>query len=216
MLQGELSVRHQELTDEGLHRKEQNAALISDLVETMKLANQNALMLYSQHQDYVFDLTYACHQATEQYRQFTRKQLPFRQFIDKTNDEIAKYDSLVISLRQLPLNTLTPKAQSSRDSCLRLAADIRKTLGENRLQMSEYMGYYNNTGRRLKSLNDYAHKRYNDIQTRIFSNGSDNYLSILHHWGSHWREVREDFRKKYIDNNNRDSQWSSTWITMSG
>ena len=212
VLYAELSARNQELNDENALRKEQNETLINDLVETMKLANQNALMLYSQHQDYVFDLTYACHQATEQYRQFTRKQLPFRQFIDKTDAEIAKYDSLVISLKQLPQNTLSAKARSSCNGCLRLATDIRKTLDENRSQMAEYMGYYNHTGQRLKALNDYAQKRYNDIQSSIFSNGGESYFSLLRHLGSHWSKVWEDLRKKYIDNNNENSQWNSTWI----
>ena len=31
----------------------------------------------------------------------------------------------------------------------------------------------------IQALNDYANRRYEDIQNSIFNNGDDNYLSIL-------------------------------------
>jgi hypothetical protein len=71
-------------------RKKQNEAIINQLVETMKQSNQNQLMLYSQKHNYVFDLTYACHQATEQYNNFKRSQIPFKKYLASTEDEIAK------------------------------------------------------------------------------------------------------------------------------
>ena len=74
------------------------------LITIMKRSNQNYLMLYSQKQDYVFDLTYACHEATELYQEFQRQQLPFKSFMNKTNGEIARYDSLINSLQAMPTN----------------------------------------------------------------------------------------------------------------
>ena len=59
--------------------KEMNKRILTNLFSTMSRSNQNALMLYSQKPDYVFDLTYACHEATDQYQDFKKATLPFRQ-----------------------------------------------------------------------------------------------------------------------------------------
>ena len=78
ILRSELTKYYQELNSQRELRKQQREAVFQSLTQTMKQSNQNALMLYSQKQEYLFDLTYACHQATEQYQQFQRQQLPFR------------------------------------------------------------------------------------------------------------------------------------------
>ena len=72
--------------------REQQEQVRNTLLNVLNRSNQNSLMLYSQKSDYIFDLTYACHEATEQYHEFQRNVLPFRKFIDKTSNEIARYD----------------------------------------------------------------------------------------------------------------------------
>ena len=69
--------------------------------ETYHLSNQNSLMLYSQRPEYVFDLTYACHEATKQFQEFSRHSLPLKRFIEKNDAEIARYDSLIGSLEKM-------------------------------------------------------------------------------------------------------------------
>ncbi len=58
----------------------------------MKQADQNSIMLYSQRNGYIFDMTYACHEATEQFKKFKSKAVPFRQMIKKNNVEVARFD----------------------------------------------------------------------------------------------------------------------------
>ena len=219
ILRTELTERHRELTASANQRRQENQQIINQLMETIRLANQNALMLYSQQQQYVFDLTYACHQATEQYQQFQRRQLPFRNYLSQSEEEIAKYDSLVNSLKSMPRRTLSERAQLNRNVCLTLSASIRNTLRQNQEQMVEYLDLYQRTEQRLKTLNDYAQLRYNDIQTSIFRNGSENYFSRLRHLPDRWREMVEVLHKKYnisnIEKNeidDRTSQWSLVWI----
>ena len=81
ILRAELTEYHRNLSEMTAERKQRNEAIINQLVQTMKQSNQNQLMLYSQKQNYVFDLTYACHQATEQYNEFKRSQIPFKTFL---------------------------------------------------------------------------------------------------------------------------------------
>ena len=211
ILRAELTDYHRELTDMSTERKQQNQQVLSQLMETMKQSNQNSLMLYSQNQNYVFDMTYACHQATEQYNAFKRSQIPFRNFLATNDLEIAKYDSLVNSLKAMPENMLSSRGKANRKACLGLATSIKNTLTENRDQIKDYIHYYEVTENRLRHLNDYANKRYNDIQTSIFKNGGQNYFSILRSLGSHLEETKETVEDKYKPAP-KGSQWGSNVI----
>ena len=210
ILRTELTTHHRELSQQIEMNRKQSEQVRQRLLETMQRSNQNSLMLYSQKLDYVFDLTYACHEATEQYHDFHRQQLPFQMFMEKTDAEIARYDSLITSLKSMPTTLLDEKGQTDRNVCMTLATNIRNSLVENRTTLQDYIRYYDLTEKRLSNLNDYAHKRYNDIQTNIFKNGSDSYFTILKSWGRYWKMMERTVKKKYQPNAH--SQWDSRWI----
>ena len=213
ILRSELTKYYQELTSQRELRKQQRETVFQSLTQTMKQSNQNALMLYSQKQEYLFDLTYACHQATEQYQQFQRQQLPFREFINKTSGDVARYDSLINSLSTTPLNMLSPQARTDRNVCLTLATVIKRTLEDDSQQMEDYIRIYDMTEQRLKHMNDYAQKRYYDIQTSIFVNGGDTYLGIIRNFKEKWRMMKEVMMKKYTtDKESQKSDWNVYWI----
>ena len=201
ILRSELTHHHRELSQQIEMNKKQSERVRQRLMETMQHSNQNSLMLYSQNLDYVFDLTYACHEATEQYREFQRQQLPFNQFLEKAESEIARYDSLIGSLKAMPVTLLDDRAKIDRNVCMTLATNIRNSLDENRATLKDYIRYYDFTEQRLARLNDYAHKRYNDIQTNIFRNGGDSYLTIIKEWGRYWRTMQRtvDIRPAVLD-----------------
>ena len=210
ILRTELTTHHRELSQQIEMNRKQSDQVRQRLMETMQRSNQNSLMLYSQKLDYVFDLTYACHEATEQYHDFRRQQLPFQMFMDKTDAEIARYDSLITSLKSMPVTLLDDRGKTDRNVCMTLATNIRNSLIENRTTLKDYIRYYDMTEKRLSNLNDYAHKRYSDIQTNIFKNGGDSYFTILRSWGRYWRTMERTVQKKYQPNAH--SQWDSRWI----
>ena len=210
ILRTELTNYHRELSVQIERNREQSEMVRNQLIDIMKSSNQNSLMLYSQKQDYVFDLTYACHEATEQYHNFQRKQLPFKTFLIKAETDIARYDSLIGALRSMPVTMLDRQGQIDRNVCLTLATNIRNSLDDNRAIMQDYIHYYDMTEQRLSHLNDYAQKRYNDIQTSIFRNGGESYFHIIAQWKKYWNTMVETVRKKYQPNN--ESQWDSRWI----
>ena len=210
ILRTELTTYHRELAQQIEQNRQQSEGVRNQLMETLLRSNQNSLMLYSQKQDYVFDLTYACNEATAQYRKFQQQQLPFNTYLKKADNDIARYDSLITSLRAMPVNILTDQAKIDRNICLTLATNIRHSLDENRTTMQDYMHYYDMTEVKLSHLNDYAQKRYFDIQTSIFKNGGDNYVNILKNWKRHWLTMQQTVAKKYQPNAN--SQWDSRWI----
>lgn len=210
ILRTELTNYHRELSVQIERNREQSEMVRNQLIDIMKSSNQNSLMLYSQKQDYVFDLTYACHEATEQYHEFQRKQLPFKTFLSKAETDIARYDSLIGALRAMPVTMLDRQGQIDRNVCLTLATNIRNSLDDNRAIMQDYIHYYNMTEQRLSHLNNYAQKRYNDIQTSIFRNGGETYFHIIAQWGRYWNTMVQTVRKKYQPND--ESQWDSRWI----
>ena len=210
ILRTELTTYHRELSQQIEMNRKQSDQVRQRLMETMQRSNQNSLMLYSQKLDYVFDLTYACHEATEQYQDFRRQQLPFQMFMDKTDAEIARYDSLITSLKSMPVTLLDDRGKTDRNVCMTLATNIRNSLIENRTTLKDYIRYYDMTEKRLSNLNDYAHKRYSDIQTNIFKNGGDSYFTILKSWGRYWNAMERTVQKKYQPNAH--SQWDSRWI----
>lgn len=210
ILRTELTNYHRELSQQMELSKQQSERVRNQLIETMKRSNQNSLMLYSQKQEYVFDLTYACHEATEQYHTFQRQQLPFKAFLNKADADIARYDSLIGSLKAMPANMLSQQSKIDRNVCLTLATNIRNELDENRSTMQDYIRYYTMTEERLSHLNNYAQKRYNDIQTNIFNNGGDSYFALLRNWEKEWQTMVQTVKKKYQPND--DSQWDSRWI----
>ena len=192
--------------------REQQEQVRNTLLNVLNRSNQNSLMLYSQKSDYIFDLTYACHEATEQYHEFQRNVLPFRKFIDKTSNEIARYDSLINNLSTMMTTTLSPKAQIDRNVCLTLAVNIRRTLRDNRDQLNDYVRIYESTEERLKHLNDYANKRYSDIQSNIFNNGGESYPLILTNLGQNIRNTRTAITSKYKRYEKVRSDWDVSAI----
>ena len=210
ILRQELTQTARELSEQADERKERNAAVVAQLMETMKQSQQVSLMLYSQKQEYVFDLTYACHEATNLYENFVRNQQPFHQYLESTDADITKYDSLISSLKSTPESALGRQARLDRQACLKLAASIRDTLQESHDQISDYMHYYKVTEQRLKNLNDYANKRYSEIQTDIFRNRSTDYFTILRNLPAKLSDTYKAVVRKYRPSPN--SQWDRMWI----
>ena len=211
ILRVELTEYYHDLNTLNAERKQQNELIFGQIMETLKQSGQNALMLYSQNQNYVFDMTYACHQATELYNEFRRSQTPFLDLLASTNADIAKYDSLVNNLKLMHVSILSDRARVNRNVCLTLATNIRNTLTENREQITDHIQYYETTENRLKNLNDYANKRYNEIQTSIFRNGGQNYFSILGDLQRNLRHTRETIANKY-GSTEKGSQWDTSVI----
>ena len=212
ILRTELKQYDSELDRRSTMRKDRTKRLIQQLMATMKRADQNALMLYSQQQDNVFDLTYACHEATQQYHNFHRQQLPFTSFLEKTEGEIARYDSLINHLQGIPTRIMTKYGADNRDSCLLIAQSIRGKLEDNANTLRRNIYLYTKAENRLSELNEYANKRYNEIQQSIFINGGDSYPTLIQNLSRRWTQISDNIRKKYSFSTNANSQWSPKWI----
>lgn len=207
MLRTELTNYHIDLEKQNQAAKAQQLAVIQELISIVKQADQNSIMLYSQRNGYIFDMTYACHEATEQFKKFKSKAVPFRQMIKKNNVEVARFDSLINYLYGMNTMFLSEEAQVNRNVDLTLAVNIRRQLVEKQKQLQTYVQAYDQTDRKLQALNDYANRRYEDIQNSIFNNGDDNYLRILRNFSMNYKEAKTSVTEKYKPVPGMMSQW---------
>ena len=213
ILRQELIDKHDELEKRNRFSQMRNERIMKQFRETFHRSNQNSLMLYSQKPDYVFDLTYACHEATNQFQEFTRHSAPLKKYMDKNDAEIARYDSLISTLEKMMRFTqMDAKARTDCNVCLTLATNIRKSMMESSEAMQEYNRLYTFTEQRLRNLNDYANKRYDEIQNSIFRNGGESYFSILAAFRQNVMTTAETVSDKYRPMGRLNSQWDSRII----
>ena len=108
-LQSTLSVLRAEL-ETSFNEQRQNMARYSayaalqhkQMIALMQRSDQVALMLYSQKQDFTFDMTYACHEATEMYREFNKRRMPYDHIMKRMDAELERYQYLIETLSKIP------------------------------------------------------------------------------------------------------------------
>lgn len=212
VLRHELIGQHLEQTKQLNKSKYITEQVTNQLKEIGDKSAQVSLMLYSQKTDNIFDLTYACQQATELWKDFQSKTRPFHNMITESNEEIARYDSLINVLSTMYTFGLTPKMKTDRNVCLTLAVSIRRMLQERNDSYQEYIQYYKYSQHQLQALDTYAQKRYKEIQSGIFKNSGDNYFKFLKYVSFRINEMSTTLSEKYTPNTVIISQWDVKWI----
>lgn len=197
------------------------------LVEYMERSEQIGLMLYSQNNDFTFDLAYACQEATDLYNELSKRNLPYEKINQRVETEICRYDSLMSSLEALPpfvgrhklhlthedsvrlandtalqkrisLFLLSDEEQKYRMLCLAYAKQLRDNLIGLQQSIAKDKRHYDRATRKAKELYDYAQAKYKDLQSNIFVNGGDSYPTILAQLPRYIKRTQIDFRYKYM------------------
>lgn len=339
VLKAELEKTYKEEKDMTVSYDSFNVRQHREALKTIQESEKIALMLYSQKQDYIFDMAYACHEATTQYREFKEKRMPFDINIKKLDSEIKRYTLLIETLESIPprkrrlnldsLRTakmkedsinqavarataayeaekygklpadstskgtginifgkhlggdtaatsaeemmkameakqdsfvlakareitkevtdsaavanqsdslkvpavpksigklfmanlkdfmLSKPSQIERDSCVTLAKKILSDYISIRDHIIKDKALYERVESRLKSVNDYALCKYESIQQSIFTNGGNNYVSVLKNFSMHYDNACNDVKDKYVSNNsNVHSDWRGATIIV--
>lgn len=224
VLRAELESAYKEQRQNMARYNQRMKAQHQQMVALMQRSDQTALMLYSQKQDFTFDMTYACHEATDQYREFSKQRMPYDRILAAIKAETERYDDLIASLRSLPpsldhkMNApkggkpapqmngkgakqlpfmLDANGQADRQACLTYAKALRNNLIRQRNKIEADSEHYNKVAEKLKKVNDYAVQRYNTIQNNIFVNGDDSYFSVLAALPMSVKNAKTDFKEKY-------------------
>ena len=197
------------------------------MVSLMQRSDQIALMLYSQKQDFTFDMTYACHEATEMYREFSHRRMPYDRIIARMDGEIVRYENLIETLSNIPPSVksrdgkgrdgkrrpqfitdskgnqrqlpfmLDQVGQADRKACLMYATALCRNLKNMRNSVEKDTQHYKRMATKLKRVNDYALQRYNDIQHNIFVNGDQSYFEVIGSMPMSYHNAKADVSEKY-------------------
>lgn len=191
--------------EQSLHQK---------LFAIQEKCNKLSLMLYSQNQEYTFDLTYALKEATAEYQEFDNERLPYDKILSDLDFEIERYKHLQESLCKLPQEQTF---RSDRDSCISYVETILNFYSDSRARIVEDSIHYENVGLRLKESYDYAMSRYKLLQDKIFTERSTPFFSVVKDFRMHWKHAIQDARIKYgrktvLDGRQVRSAWQGSMI----
>ena len=187
------------------------------LVDAIKKCNELSLMLYSQNQEYTFDMTYALEEVTREYQDFQRSRMPFDEMQEHLDTEIDKFTRLLASLEQLPVHDSSPaepsdsldaivmqypfyldeNALEDRDSCIFYVKGILEMYQDTKQRIINDNKYYEEAAERLKESYDYAQERYSLLQKKMFTRNRNNFFQTLASFGISWRAAVQDASRKY-------------------
>ena len=102
VLRYELRSAYRAMEERAKRTQGRGARQHAQLVQMMQRSNELSLMLYSQKQDYTFDMTYALNEVSRQYEEFSSRKLPFDDLITRLDIDIDRYDRLIHTLKRLP------------------------------------------------------------------------------------------------------------------
>ncbi len=129
VLRAELEAEYEKQQQTMAQYAEQGQSQHEKLVSYMSQCEQIGLMLYSQSTENIFDMAYACQQATSLNRELMKRQghkEKFAQAIAQVKREIERYDDMIVTLRGIPPVerdsteeiTVKDKGLTQRDSML--------------------------------------------------------------------------------------------------
>ena len=101
-LRRELSYDYRQKTQIQKQLQEQYEVQHRQMVEIAKKCNDLSLMLYSQKQEYTFDVSYALEKVTQEYENFNKNRTPYDRIVGNLDIDINRYARLIESLRRLP------------------------------------------------------------------------------------------------------------------
>ena len=121
VLRYELKQEYDRLSATGTDMQALDEEQHQQMVDMIKKYNELSLMLYSQNEDYTFDMTYALKEVSREYELFNSGRMPYDQIVGGLDAEIDRYERLLESLRRLPAPGDVPPLPDSlrRDSLMR-------------------------------------------------------------------------------------------------
>lgn len=245
VLRHELENAYNEQKDMMKQYEQSSAVQHEQLINYMQQSEQISLILYSQKHDFTFDVAYACSEASQLHRRLRFTSLPYDKIRDRIMGEIARYDSLIISLKELPpsindtdtaktaedklieaipdsiltdtVNSkveepflLSQEEQDDRNQCLIYAKALRNNLVRILNSIEKDRRYYSLVTEKVTNLYKYTQKRYDELQTSIFKDGTNNYFKVLAKLPRQLSQAKKDIETKYKPLGN-DKRSKSEW-----
>ena len=95
VLRYELKQEYDRLSATGTEMQALDDEQHQQMVDMIKKYNELSLMLYSQNEDYTFDMTYALKEVSREYELFNSGRMPYDQLVGGLDAEIDRYERLL-------------------------------------------------------------------------------------------------------------------------
>ena len=124
------------------------------------------------------------------------------------------------STEKVALYVLNDQEKKIRELCLTYALALRNNLIRAKNKICNDKEFYDEVKNKLESLNNYALKKYEELQNSIFKNGGYDYFSILASLGKSGYRINSELKEKYGElsrsgiRGNIKSQWRGPVIYM--
>ena len=208
----ELSKTHKEQKERAQRFEMRNKQFQRSIGRDLEQCNNIELMLYSQKEQNIFDLAYACGQATDLYKRVSRTR-SFKQFEQYMDEQINQYENLILALNNIPdYQFKNNEMRVTRDSCIYLAKVIEDEIIKARTTLKDNHEKRQWVANKAKKLNDYAMQMYERIRQSVFVNGGQNYFQILSRFGSNLDTSKDDIAEKYTPSRKTRSEWRGPLI----
>lgn len=192
------------------------------LINLMQRSETTSLILYSQGDEFTLDMTFACQEATILYHELNFERMPFDKIKAYMTAEIARYDSLITSLEQIPPAIVKAEDQilveshkhehhmkekpfqldeqgiNDRKMCITYATTLKTNLINVLETLEDDNEHYIILKDKVERMYRYAEKKYVALQQSIFINPGTNYFRILGSMPMQWTMMKRDFNSKYL------------------
>ena len=192
------------------------------LAEMVKAADEVALILYTQRQDFAFDMAFALEEVRDVYDTFKEQARLSDKYLIASRSGLRRYillgetlrdmynnhpvDSLVHAdslLKELPpfepLEELNPEKKALLDSCLHYTEILTDLYGGSVMMALQDSVYFAETDRRLSQAYEFAQANYANTQRSIFMGGNVGIIHIIKDWDSHIEQVKRDLQNRFDD-----------------
>lgn len=209
----ELTRTHQEELARMQRFNEMSKMFDRNMLNVMSRSQQIELMLFSQKSDYVFDLTYACSEATDLYNTMSRRMMPFQTFAERYNGQVKQYVRLEKALKDIPDFLLVDSVmRHNRDSCAVLARAIATDMAVHQIKLERTQKRAEFVLNQAKELNDFAVQAYDKVRRNIFINGDQSYTTMLMQLPRYIKTAKNDLHEKYRPTDEARSEWRGNLI----
>lgn len=169
-------------------------------------ADQISLMVYSQQEDFVFDISYACRQAWDLRVAFYDAHFPFDSIAQGQMLELQRYQRLtekLDELRQRADSTHMPDIER----CYIFSRQIHDQLQLGQDHLLEQKIAYENVEQQILLLDSCASAHYNEVLEKVVYQPTTSVGCLLMHLPEHMVQLRNQVNAKYSFDNAVRSQW---------
>ena len=212
-----------------------NPAYHEALTRVLKNADEVTIMLYTQRQEFAFDMAFALEEVDRVSSAFREQVLLADQYRISARSGLRRYELLNQTLRDMrrkePADSLAadslqvapslalyeedPEKTALLDSCLRYSGALAALYGASVDIALRDSVLCAETEARLQQAHEYAQANYADTQKSRYIGGNVNVFQILKGWDAFTQYVKDDLRARYsMDNKperSEDGTVSRTW-----